>query len=157
MAKATSPLHPRSATINRRRALAGAAAALAGGTAAAAAAPHPLAVEPTELGREYLGTLAELRVAWTAHDGSDIDARSTAPSAKRINALMGQLERIAGRIRREPARELGQLIDRAIVACHAASVGMIGLRSEPCDPAIDLIDNVLALAQITPERCHLDA
>ena len=158
MPKAKQPLHSNASSLNRRRLLrGGTVAVVAAAVSASANASASLAAQPTALGSAYLSTLAELRVAWVQHDGSDIDLDSTgSPSEETIKSLQRKLWAIERRILAVSAREIAHVIDKAIVAAYAADTGMVGLRSDPNDAVINFIDGALALAQIELEACHVN-
>ncbi len=142
MRKATDDLPPNVIPLNRRLLLGSLIGAVGVPSAAHAAAPI---ARPTLLGVALLAAIAELRVAWQQHDGSDLPGVS--PSARRIAALDRRIDALCDRIARRPAGELPAVIDRAIVAAFAAEAGEAGPEARGLTAA------VLELAGVAPEAC----
>ncbi len=144
MRKATDDLPPNVIPLNRRLLL----GSLIGAAGVPSAAPAAVPVaRPTVLGVALLAAIAELRVAWQQHDGSDLPGVS--PSARRIAALDRRIDALRDRIVLRPAVELPAVVDRAIVCQYVAEAGEAGPEARSLTAA------VLGLAGIAPEACCL--
>jgi hypothetical protein len=133
-------------SVNRRALLCGGSLAAVIGIQAGAHATGSVRqpVQPTELGREYLSTVARLHAAWVTHG-----AAGGSDEHPHIDALNDQLEALGQRIAERPLRGLANLVDCAIVAgCRVPG-------ADSCAAAITLIAGVLGLAGIQQSDCEI--
>jgi hypothetical protein len=154
MAQATSPLHPKSVPLNRRRLLAGAAAA-AGATVPSIAAAGGLS--PTPAGRRILELIAEY-IGLGECDAPDADPAFIAWQTKAV-ATYKAIEELGREITAQPIRTFADVIDRAILAawaCQPADGELIGDGDDPGGFTSAMILDVLAVAGIRPGRCNVD-
>jgi hypothetical protein len=155
MTKATSPLHPKSVSLNRRRLLGGVAAVA--GVSVPAVASAGVSLSPTPAGRRVLELIAEY-AALGFCDASDDDPRFIAWQRRWLGAHRA-IDKLGQQIIARPIASFADVIDRAILAawaCQPIDGELIGDGDDPGGFKSAMILDVLAVAGIRPSRCNVD-
>jgi hypothetical protein len=146
MAKASQSLHAVSASLNRRKLIAGSVTVVVAGAAVSPSgrtAP-PLTARPSKLGLAFIAAVKEYN---TASKGGLSDAKADAA----WNRLHMKIRPLRESIEEQPVT-LSSLVDRAIVAAHDCSPGK-GWTDQP--GIVSLVRAVCGLAGVDPTDAML--